>query len=194
MIMDRLNIKLCAAISPRELFRVDGTIGHDWEFRDIGHPDDMAGFDNLRFMGLSGRLDYVDFAHTPSLENLWLSVTEWPAGFSFVNLPNRKSLHIKAEGAAACQLFNEPTLERLFAPLGDRLDAIDLAVGLKIPPSITDDADLAAESLGVALGLNPDTVLDNGRGRAMFGDWDSYSAAEKADAVAHSGYGENVFT
>lgn len=197
LIMDRLNVRLCTAISPRELFRIEGIKGNDWEFAGIGHPDDLAGFDNLRYMGVSGRLDYVDFSHTPRLEVLWVRATEWPPGWSFDNLPNLKSLDVRAEGAAACDLFQEGTLERLMAPLAGRLDGIDWGISIKIPPTITEDADLAARSLAAAVGLTSADVwamLDNGKGRNMFGDaWDQYSAAEKREALGNTGYRGNLF-
>ena len=76
-ILERMAVKLCAAVSPRELFWFD-----EITFHNIRHPDDLAGFDNLSELSYYGPLDQVDFAHPPALRRLKLSdMPEWPEGW-----------------------------------------------------------------------------------------------------------------
>ena len=134
-------------------------------------------------MGINGPLNYVDFSHTPNLENLWLAyIPEWPAGFSFANLPpTLKNLSIRVDGAAACQLFNRATVEDVFGALMDRWDEIELDLTVYIPPTITNDPVLADSSLGVALGLDPGMLTERWvRIRAGEGEWDSYTRGKAA--------------
>ena len=187
-ILDLLNVKLCAAVSPRELFRFDQI-----SFGDIRHPDDLAGFDNLDGFTYDGPLNHLDFAHTPALTHLTLSgMPEWPAGWSFADLPELVRLELTAKGAAACQLFDRPTLERLFAPLEGRLDDIALYFQVKIPPEITNDPNLAAEALADALGLDRDKLEDR-KGAEQVGReaWDAMTAEERADRIASWGQADN---
>lgn len=188
-LLDLLNVKLCAAVSPRELFRFDHI-----SLTNIRHPDDLAGFDNLSDMTYYGALNHVDFVHTPALRQLMLSdLPEWPEGWSFAGLPELVDVEIVAEGAAACQLFNQPTLEQLFGPPVDRLDDIDLYIQFRIPPAITDAPNLAASS-GEALRLDPDKVADRkGAGMVEREQWDSYSVTERADRIASWGWDESIF-
>lgn len=132
---------------------------------------------------------------TPNLENLWLAyIPEWPAGFSFANLPpTLKHLSIRVDGAAVCQRFNRATVEDVFGALRDRWDDIGLDLTVYIPPTITNAPVLAASSLGVALGLDPGMLTERwGRIRAGEGEWDSYTVEEKRHYLGSHGV-ENIF-
>lgn len=134
-------------------------------------------------------MNQAHFADTPALTHLTLSgMPEWPAGWSFADLPELVRLELTAEGAAACQLFDRPTLERLFAPLDGRLDAMALYFQVKIPPEITDDPNLAAEALAEALGLDRDKLGDR-KGAEWVGreTWDAMTAEERSDRIASWG-------
>lgn len=161
---------------------------------NIRHPDDLAGFDNLSSFTYSGALNLVHFADTPALAYLQLSdMPEWPAGWSFADLPDLERLELTTEGAAACQLFDRPTLERLFAPLDGRLNNMALYFQVRIPPDITDDPNLAAAALGEALGLDRDKLEDR-KGAEMVGRevWDAKTAEERADTLASWGWADNA--
>lgn len=167
---------------------------YDISLSNIRHPDDLAGFDNLTHFTHYGALNQVHFADTPALEYLQLSdMPEWPADWSFADLPELERLEITAEGAAACQLFDRPTLERLFAPLDGRLDDLALYFQVRIPPDITEDPNLAAEALGEALGLDRDKLEDR-KGAEMVGReiWDAKTAEERADTLASYGWADNA--
>ena len=176
-ILQKLNVQLCAMVSPRELFRFD----HEMEFREIGHPDDLAGFDNLKYLGIYGRLDYVNFAHTPSLINIWISeVSEWPEHFSFEHLPpTLERLDISVKGEAACQLFEHATVQQLFDPTADRWDHLTIEISAHIPSSITDDPDLAAVSLGKALGISDSQAFNMWGRKSYENEWHTYTNQEK---------------
>ena len=188
-ILRHLPVKLCAAVSPRELFRIDQI-----SLSNIRHPDDLAGFDNRASFTYYGALNQVHFADTPALAYLQLpNMLEWPAGWSFADLPDLERLELTAEGAAACQLFDRPTLERLFAPLARRLNDMALYFQVRIPPDITEVPNLAAAALGEALGLDRDQ-LEARKGAEMVGRevWDAKTAEERADTLASYGWADNA--
>lgn len=112
----------------------------------------------------------------------------------FANLPpTLKILSIRVDGAAACQLFNQATVEDVFGPLLDRWDEIELDLTVYIPPTITNDPVLAASSLGVALGLDPGMLTERwGLIRAGEGEWDSSTVKEKRHYLESHGV-ENIF-
>ena len=188
-ILTALNVKLCAAVSPRELFRI-GQIS----LYHIRHPDDLAGFDNLNTLTYSGALNHVHFADTPELTYLQLQdMPEWPAGWSFSDLPKLGRLELRAEGAAACQLFNPQTLDQLFAPLEGRINDVVLSFGIKIPPSITDDGRLAAVALGDALGIDLEAIVDREGARNIGRErWESLTAEERAETMESWGWGDTA--
>lgn len=156
-VLEKLGAVLCAAVSPRELFRI-GEMG----LRDIRHPDDLSGFDNLYYLSYFGALDYVDLSHTPGLRALSVGrVDSWGSEFSFGPLPQLEELHVYVRGQAACGLLEEETLERVFGPVMGRLGNVDFRLSLEV----------SWFSLGEFLGMDV-ARLAEGRAIEMWGeDW-----------------------
>lgn len=179
-ILDLLHpVELCAAVSPRELFRILKI-----SLRDIENPGDLQGFENLREFYYSGPVNHLDFSHTPQMQFLTLVDTpEWPGGWSFAALPRLKSLRIgynsSLRGESACQLFDRATLDQVFGPLKNRWHEIDLEIQLTIPQSITPDPDIARTSLAEALGLNPRAMAAAYAANSYGDDWQNYPPHEQ---------------
>lgn len=184
-ILDLLHpVELCAAVSPRELFRILKI-----SLRDIENPGDLQGFENLREFYYSGPVNNLDFSHTRKLRFLTLADTpEWPGGWSFAALPRLKSLRIgynsSLRGKSACQLFDRAILDQVFGPLKNRWHEIDLEIRLTIPQSITPDPGIARTSLAEALGLNPRAMAAAYAAASYGDDWQNYLPHEQEQMLA----------
>ena len=184
IILDELGVVLCAMVSPRELFRI-----RDIDMAGILHPDDLAGFDNLLVLTYQGALDFVDLSHTPNLRQLWLGVTEWPRGFTLDGLP-LELLRINMRGEAACQIFRQGTIERVFGDLLGRWGDIDVYMEIPLPHGIVpEDESLttAAVALSEALKLDEDALVEKVLLSRYGEDWredvESWDPDDRADRL-----------
>ena len=183
IILDELGVVLCAMVSPRELFRI-----RDIEMAGILHPDDLAGFDNLLELTYGGALDFVNLSHTPNLRSLDLNdVTEWPQGFTLDGLARLEQLEINMQDEAACQIFRQGTVERIFGDLMGRWGDIDAYMEIRLPDGIVpEDESLttAAVALAEALMLDVDALVEQRLADNYGDDWreevDSWDPDDRA--------------
>ena len=185
IILDQLGVVLCAMVSPRELFRI-----REIEMAGILHPDDLAGFDNLLVLTYGGALDFVDLSHTPNLRQLWLGVTEWPRGFTLDGLP-LELLRINMRGEAACQIFRQGTIERVFGDLVGRWGDIDVQLEIQLPDGIVPEGesrDVAAVALAEALGFDVNALAEKQLAADYGEDWrdsfEEWSPEYRAEELA----------
>ena len=186
IILDHLGVVLCAMVSPRELFRI-----RDIDMAGILHPDDLAGFDNLLELGYQGALDFVDLSHTPNLRQLQLyGVTEWNRGFTLDGLP-LESLHIEMEGEAACQIFRQGTIERVFGDLLGQWQDINVSIKIRLPDGIVPEGesrDVAAVALAEALGFDVNALAEKQLAADYGEDWrdsfEGWSPEYRAEELA----------
>ena len=186
IILNQLGVVLCAMVSPRELFRI-----REIEMAGILHPDDLAGFDNLLRLSYGGALDFVDLSHTPNLRQLQLyGVTEWTQGFTLDGLP-LESLRIEMEGEAACQIFRQGTIERVFGDLLGQWQDINVSIKIRLPDGIVPEGesrDVAAVALAEALGFDVNALAEKQLAADYGEDWrdsfEGWSPEYRAEELA----------
>ena len=190
-LLERLRINRCTQVDHRELSRITDATG-DIELYDILHPEDLAGLVNLRrFYYSSGPLDYIDWNHLPSLRQVSMRIEAWPPDFSFAPLPLLEGLSLVIVGAAACEIFQQDVLERVFGPVMER-DAggrrIDWWLQVGVPVAMSgeygdDYGRLAADALAQAIGLDLDGLTEAALVEDYGRDWRDTVGAEKHDEL-----------